>query len=307
MYKRQEIFYVNGGLAGKVHTTIMDETILDGSTTHRNGDLILNKDFTMYGGLITVKDSVGKTNILQVVNDDGHADHSGSIYFDAGVIGRGDIKLYSSFGPEEVLTVGNEVTFGVDIYGDAEISNSLQIRGSVSETPAKTPQFQLNNLGINGADDFIINRDNSIDAFGITNYYTKTGGRHGRYISSGSDAADLNLEANVTYFANVSNQTNLICYLPENPQTGDEVRFVEVGGNLGYDTMLIVRALTPNTKVQGDSGGTTIGLGGTTPYNSGELVVQTANAGFTLVYLGGTDSQGTIVSSSVQGWWLREV
>ena len=162
-------------------------------------------------------------------------------------------------------------------------------------------------LGINGADDFIINRDNSIDAFGITNYYTKTGGRHGRYISSGSDAADLNLEANVTYFANVSNQTNLICYLPENPQTGDEVRFVEVGGNLGFDTMLIVRALTPNTKVQGDAGGTTIGLGGTTPYNSGELVVQTANAGFTLVYLGGTDSQGTIVSSSVQGWWLREV
>ena len=82
---------------------------------------------------------------------------------------------------------------------------------------------------------------------------------------------------------------------------------IEVGGNLGYDTMLIIRALTPNTRVQGDSGGTTIGLGGTTPYNSGELVVQTANAGFTLVYLGATDSQGTIVSSSVQGWWLKEV
>ena len=99
----------------------------------------------------------------------------------------------------------------------------------------------------------------------------------------------------------------MIVYLPESPTTGDEVRVVEVGGNLGFDTMLIVRALTPNTKVQGDATGTTIGLSGTTPYNSGELVVQTANAGFTLVYLGGTDSQGTIVSSSVQGWWLREV
>ena len=52
---------------------------------------------------------------------------------------------------------------------------------------------------------------------------------------------------------------------------------------------------------------TTIGLGGSTPYNSGELVVQTPNAAFTLIYLGSTDSQGTIVSSSVTGWWLKEV
>ena len=302
-----EYFKVNGGLSGKVHKTNMDETIQSGQITFRNGDLILNRDLTMYGGNITVKDSVGKTNILKLANDDGHADHSGTISFDAGIIGRGDIKLYSSTGPEEVITVGNDPTFQVDISGNGTFGNTLKIVGIAVESPAKTSQFEVTNLGNNGQNSFVINKDQSIDSFGIDNFYTSTGGRHARYISSGSDVADLNLKSNITYFANVTDQTNLICYLPENPQTGDEVRFIEVGGNLGYDTMLIVRALTPNTKVQGDSGGTTIGLGGTTPYNSGELVVQTANAGFTLIYLGGTDSQGTIVSSSAQGWWLKEV
>ena len=63
-----------------------------------------------------------------------------------------------------------------------------------------------------------------------------------------------------------------------------------------------MRAQGIGTRVQGDSTGTTIGIGGTTPYSAGELIVQTPNAGFTLVYLGGTDSNGTIVSSGVQGW-----
>ena len=305
--ENSEYFLVNFALFGTVHTATMNELGQDGTIPFRRGNITLNGELTSYGGGVNILDSVGQTSIVKVINDDGHADHSGSIYFDAGVIGRGDIKLYSSFGPEEVLTLGNQVTFAVDVYGDAEISNSLTIRGTASESPAKSPQFNLTNLGINGANTFTINRDQSIDAFGLTNFYTKTGGRHSRYISTGSDVTDLNLKANVTYFVNVTDQSNLIVYLPETPTTGDEIRIVEVGGNLGYDTMLIVRALTPNTRVQGDATGTTIGLSGTTPYNSGELVVQTANAGFTLVYLGGTDSQGTIVSSSVQGWWLREV
>ena len=100
---------------------------------------------------------------------------------------------------------------------------------------------------------------------------------------------------------------NLVLYLPANPQSGDTVSVIEVGGNLTYDTSLIMRAQGIGTRVQGDATGTTIGIGGTTPYSAGELIVQTPNAGFTLVYLGGTDSNGEIVSSAVQGWWLKEV
>jgi len=99
----------------------------------------------------------------------------------------------------------------------------------------------------------------------------------------------------------------LILYLPDNPQTGDSITVMEVGGNLTYDTTLILRAQGIGTRVQGDANGTTIGIGGTTPYASGEMIVQTPNAAFTLVYLGSSDSSGTIVSSAVQGWWLKEV
>ena len=304
-----KFYLVNGGLLGKYHTPVMDETLQDGNVTHRNGDLVLNKDFSMYGGNIVMKDSVGKTNILRVVNDDGHADHSGSIYFDAGIIGRGNITLYPATCPENVVVNAQSCnpSFKIDTFGNGLVGQSWEIVGSPAEAPAKTPKLSVQNLGINGADRFVINQDNSIDAFGINNFYTTSGGRHARYVSTGSDADDKNLQSNVTYFVNVTNQDEMILFLPENAQSGDRIEIIEVGGNLTYDTSLVIRALGSQVRVQGDSSGTTIGLGGSTPYNSGELVVQTPNAAFTLIYLGSTDSQGTIVSSSVTGWWLKEV
>ena len=303
------IYLVNGGLLGKVHTSIMDETLQNGNITHRNGDLVLNKDFTMNGGNIQIKDSVQKSNILVVENDDGHADHSGSIFFDAGVVGRGNITLYPTSCPENVVTNADSClpSFKVDVFGDGLVGNSWTVVGSAAESPPKTPKLTVENLGVNGADKFVINQDNSIDAFGYSNFYTTSGGRHARYVSSGSDAAELNLDVNLTYFVNVSADDDLVLFLPENAQTGDRIEFIEVGGNLTYNTSLIIRALGTSVRVQGDSQGTTIGLGGSTPYASGELVVQTPNAAFTLIYLGASDSQGTIVSSSVTGWWLKEI
>ena len=247
------------------------------------------------------------SQILAVDNDDGHADHSGSIYFDAGVIGRGDIKLYSTSCPEDIFSHPCDVTFQINTFGEGTIGTSLTVRGNPVEVPPKTGQLILSNLGPNGANEFVVNQDQSIDSFGINNFYTSTGGRHARYVSSGSEEAAKFLTANVQYFANVNAGDNLVLYLPENPQSGDTVSVIEVGGNLTYDTSLVMRAQGIGTKVQGDSTGTTIGIGGTTNYTAGELIVQTPNAGFTLVYLGGTDSNGTIVSSAVQGWWLKEV
>ena len=304
-----EIFLVNGGLKGKFHTTTMDENLQDGTISHRNGELTLHQDFTMIGGSITMKDSVSKTNILKVANDDGHADHSGSIEFDAGIIGRGNITLYPTSCPENIVTSGSSCTpsFKVDVFGDGLISNSWTVVGTPTESPPKTPKLSVENLGVNGADKFVVNQDNSIDAFGVNNFYTSSGGRHARYVSTGSDANAKNLESNITYFVNVTNQDEMILFLPENAQTGDRIEIIEVGGNLTYDTSLVIRASGTQVRVQGDATGTTIGIGGTTPYASGELIVQTPNAAFTLVYLGSTDSQGTIVSSSVTGWWLKEV
>ena len=69
---------------------------------------------------------------------------------------------------------------------------------------------------------------------------------------------------------------------------------------------MVVRAQGVGTRVQGDGLGTTLG-GLTVQYPSGELVVQTPNAAFTLVYLGGVDSNGSVVGGNASGWWLKEV
>ncbi len=95
--------------------------------------------------------------------------------------------------------------------------------------------------------------------------------------------------------------------MPDNPNSGDEVSIIDVGGNLTYNTSIVVRAQGTGTRVQGDATGTSLGIEGTTTWGSGELVVQTPNAGFTLVYLGGTDSDNNVVGGSVTGWWLKEV
>ena len=304
---KDEWFFVNGGLFGKYHSPIMNDAIQVGDVPYRTGSLKLNEDLKLLGGSILVSDSVNKTPVLFVNNDDGHADHPGNIEFNAGIVGRGDIKLYSASCPESDSISSCSPTFSVDLDGDVLAGKSLTIRGTALEIPPKVPQLDLLNLGPNGANTFTVNQDQSIDAFGLTNFYTSSGGRHARYVASGSDPSAKFLTPNVQYFANVDQGDALILYLPENPQSGDTVSVIEVGGNLTYDTSLIMRAQGIGTRVQGDSTGTTIGIGGTTPYSAGELIVQTPNAGFTLVYLGGTDSNGTIVSSGVQGWWLKEV
>ena len=115
----------------------------------------------------------------------------------------------------------------------------------------------------------------------------------------------MTLSPNIVYLVNTTASSTLILTLPTAPQTGDTVRVVDVRGPLSYNTSLVLRtAESSGTKIQGDATGTLLG-DRLTPYPSGELVVQTPNAAFTLVYLGGTDSNGQVgIPTAVQGWWL---
>ena len=106
---------------------------------------------------------------------------------------------------------------------------------------------------------------------------------------------------------NVTADDTLVLTLPDDPITGDTVKIIEVGGDLNYRTSLVLRAPGIGVKVQGDDSGTLLG-GLASPYPSGELVVQTPNAAFTLIYLGGTASDGRVgIPTTDQGWWLMEV
>ena len=112
---------------------------------------------------------------------------------------------------------------------------------------------------------------------------------------------------NIIYLTNTTSTSTLVLTLPESPDTGDIVKIVDVSGNLDYQTSLVIRAPGTGVNVQGDSTGTTLGGLGTA-YPSGELVVQTPNAGFALIYLGSVASNGQVgIPTTDQGWWLLEV
>ena len=300
---------VTGRLYGKTHTSVMDEQVGDGAKSYRNGSLEVTDNLTLAGGNFIIYDSVKQTKLLHFVNDDGHADHQGLLYWDAGVLARGDFFLYPSSCPENVLTTLNcTPSFSVDNLGNVTAKTTLTVTGVASASPTESDVFSVQNLGINGGSEYTIKQDRSIDAFGLSNFTTSSGARHTRYLSAASPEADLTLIANIVYMVNVQNTQTLIVTLPAAPQTGDVVRMIDVGGNLKYDTTLVLRTPeTSGTPIQGDSTGTLFG-DRLTPYPSGELVVQTPNAAFALVYLGAVDSNDQIgIPTSVQGWWLMEV
>ena len=300
---------VNGRLYGKTHTSQMNEQLGDGAKSYRNGRLDVTDNLTLTGGNFTIYDSVKQTKLFQFVNDDGHADHSGLINWDAGVIARGDFFLYPTSCPENVITsLACTPSFSVDNLGNVTAQNTLTVTGTATPTPTTADVFSVQNLGIGGGSEYTIKQNRSIDAFGLQNFTTSTGARHTRYLSAASPEADFTLIANIVYMVNVQATQTLIVTLPAAPQTGDIVRMIDVGGNLKYDTTLVIRTPeTSGTPIQGDSSGTLFG-DRLTPYPSGELVVQTPNAGFALVYLGSVDSNDQIgIPTSVQGWWLMEV
>jgi len=101
-------------------------------------------------------------------------------------------------------------------------------------------------------------------------------------------------------------------------QTGDMIRFIDISGNLSYKASLILRALkngSEATKIQGDNVGTKANVGSSAPlavaWDSGELIVQTRNASFGVVYVGASDAVGdpnaSEIPTDLRGWWLVEL
>ena len=306
---REILTHVNGRLYGKNHTTKMDEQFGDGAKSYREGSLEVTDNLTLTGGNFVIYDSVKQTKLFQFVNDDGHADHSGLINWDAGVIARGDLFLYPTSCPEDViLNLDCTPSFSVDNLGNVTAKTTLTVTGVAAPgVPTQNDVFSVQNLGVGGGSEFTVKQDRSIDAFGLTNFTTSSGARHTRYLSAANYDGNP-LIANIIYMVNVQNTQTLIVTLPTAPQTGDVVRMIDVGGNLKYDTTLVLRTVEgTGDKIQGDATGTLFG-DRITPYPSGELVVQTPNAAFALVYLGGSDNNNQSgIPTSVQGWWLMEV
>ena len=199
----------------------------------------------------------------------------------------------------------------------------------LSVESAIDPIFHIDNLGAAGAGgtegpkDFKIYQNNAIDSFGIEKYWTAGGGRRHTYVAFDPGTGigqqqDNSLQVNQNYMINAASGANMVLYLPDNAQTGDMIRFTELSGNLTYNTSLIIRAKRINnvaTAIQGDNTGSKLDAGSgqvrTVAWDSGELVIQTRNCAFGLVFVGTYDIEGSTsqqtIPASLRGWWLMEL
>ena len=213
--------------------------------------------------------------------------------------------------------------------GSVAMGESFYMKGKLKVTGDETDKiFQIDNLGSAGTNtvgpkDFTIYQSGAIDSFGIEKYWTAGGGRRYTYVAADSVAGigqlqTSPLQINQNYLLNVTSASNMVLYLPDDAQTGDMIRFVELSGNLTYNTSLVIRALKiggVSTAIQGDATGTKINAGSGNPlptaWDSGELVIQSRNASFGLVFVGNYDIVGTAASqtipSNLRGWWLQEL
>ncbi|MGA1433598.1 MAG: hypothetical protein ACO32T_07455, partial [Candidatus Nanopelagicaceae bacterium] len=303
------------------------------------GKLTVHDNIDMVSGNLRMYGTDGKTLIFNVANDDGHPGDGAildpvtgrsGLYLNGRADILGKLRVFNQ-SCQENGQCDNILTFDVDnTTGNVNLGQKLYIKGQLLENESnQNIVLHVDNLGSAGQGgtagprDFIMYQDGSIDAFGITRYFNKNGGRRWTYLaqsSTGFGQVQANpLQPNGNYLINAPSGGNMIVYLPsDGVQTGDMIRFIEISGNLSYNTNLILRALKNGTEavpIQGDSIGTKANVGSSAPlaiaWDSGELIVQTRNASFGLVYVGTTDSEGDVNASEIptdlRGWWLVEL
>jgi hypothetical protein len=225
----------------------------------------------------------------------------------SGTLTTGDDVIIKS-GLAGTNTITLDAQLGTTVIGkpltSAATGATLTLNATYSTSaPAITSVFAVENLGINNDKPFRIRLDGSIQAFGRENFYTKNGGR--RTISIDAQSGNLNatnqrLQPNTQYLVRPTSE--LILYLPvaSDCVTGDVVRFIDIQGSLNYNVSLKIRS-EGGTNIQKTQGGT----GG---WSGGELIVNTPNAGFGLMFVGDTDSSGVnTIPSDNRGWWIVEV
>jgi hypothetical protein len=310
------------------------------------GELTIHDNLNIVSGNMRMFGSDGETVILSIGNDDGHSGDPSQLDPDlakfnktlpAGTSGfylKGPANIHGDFKVVKDSCRENGVCDKVLQFevlnetGSTYVGDKLYVRGQVKvQADPSTPILHIDNLGaagtaLTGPRDFIMYQDGSVDAFGIKQYFTANGGRRWTYLPfslTGNGQTQGNpLQPNNNYLINPPTTGNMIVYLPQTALTGDIIRFIDLTGNLQYNSSLIIRALKINsvaTGIQGDFVGTKANQGSsaplTTAWDSGEMIVQTRNASFGLLFVGDTDAtgdpNGLEIPSNLRGWFLVEL
>ena len=299
-----EIFFVNSSVTNEGGTTLVKKD-------YHHGRLTVFDDVKFIGSNFEITGTDNNVPILTLQNNDEHHFEGGALDINAATDISGALRVFPSKcveDPDAIQFTNKSFvpTFRVEPeFGDTFVGRLLDVAGIAGTNPTNTqPILDVRNLGVNGANSFTVMQDGSINAFGLTGYKNKNGGHISKFINS-----DSSLSVNINYIVAVAPSTGaLILTLPDNPETGDIIRITEVAGALTYNNSLVIRAPIIGGEpvaVQGDTSGTKLG-GLSTPYGSGELVVQNRNASFGLIFVGQTDGDN-FIPTVYQGWWLTEL
>jgi len=318
-----------------VQLTTNDNQFIVASNTSSTPELTISRD-----GTLTIVGDGALSTPAAVLGGTGSAAFTGDLLITSTnatdtTLDSGRLKLTQSSGDLDIAG-------GIDLDGDIRVytgstginftgTPTLQFTTSNSNftiNSGTTPTLQFvgasgdltitGDFTVDGTVTTKIKADGSIDIGGVENYFTTTGGRKWSYIGTNSNSqldidnainqgADLDvfLVSNQNYFVGTSGagaSDQLILLLPSNPQTGDMIRIVDVSGNTSNISQLVIRA--SSTRIQGDNVGSTIGIVGNpaVAYDGGELIINTPNAAFGLIYNGEVNSP-----PERQGWWLMEI
>ena len=288
----------------------------DGGTTlvkkdYHHGRLDVYDDVKFIGSNFEITGTDNNVPILKLTNNEEHHFEGGALDINAATDVSGNLRVFPSKcveDPDAIQFTNKSFipTFRVESeFGDTFVGRLLDVAGIAGTNPTNSqPILDVRNLGVNGANSFTIMQDGSIDAFSYKGFKNKNGGHITKFLN-----ADSTLSVNINYIVAVAPSTGaLVLTLPTNPETGDCIRFTEVAGSLTYNNSLVIRAPIVGGEpvaLQGDTSGTKLG-GLSTPYGSGELVVQNRNASFGLIYVGQTDGDN-FIPAVYQGWWLTEL
>jgi len=277
-----------------------------GDTTLRGGDFLISGDVTSNQKLF-VNNSSGNLTLAGVVNIQGSAmnNFDGSIKLNGGQFQVNKIDDSPEWQASTSYADGDTVYYSTNIY-------TVNTDGTSGSTP---PTHSTGTQTIGGIsytflklrepeELFEVESDGSINFAEQEGFFTPKGARKWEFVGAGTQLHQA--ESNVSYF--VAPSADMTIKLPSEPGVGDVIRIVDVGGNLTYNISLRMRA-PDGVAIQGDNtNGNSPDLS-STDYDGGELVVQTPHAAFGLIYLGGTNYDGTSTGapSSALGWWLMEI
>ena len=188
---------------------------------YHHGRLDVYDDVKFIGSNFEIMGTDNNVPILKLINNEEHHFEGGALDINATTDISGNLRLF----PSKCVEDPNAIQFTNKSYtptfrvesetGDTFVGRLLEVEGIAGVNPTNTqPILDIKNLGVNGANNFTVMQDGSINSFGLVGYKNKNGGHITKFLN-----ATATLSVNINYIVAVAASTGaLILTLPSNPE-----------------------------------------------------------------------------------------